>query len=74
MSDIIEHLAVSRVNCELLADVTLKGDEEDIAELKESLDLQTLLQRQLSDWEKKLDDVDVEVVPQNGLKGFDHDQ
>lgn len=72
MSEHTEHLAVAQVDDESLADVTLKGDEVAIAELKESLDLDTLLQRELSDWENQLEDVDVEVISKKGLGGFDN--
>lgn len=71
MTETTQHLAVAEVDDESLADVTLKGDELEIAELKESLDLTTLLQRELSSWEEDLEAVDVEVVPHKGLEGFD---
>jgi len=70
--DTTQYLAIAQVDDESLADVTLKGDEEDIFELKESLDLNTLLQRELDSWESELNDVDVEVIPRNGLQGFDN--
>lgn len=69
MTDETQHLAVAEVDDEQLADVTLKGDEVAIAELKESLDLDTLLQRELSSWEEELDGVEVEVVPHKGFEG-----
>lgn len=72
MTDTTQHLAVAEVDDESLADVTLKGDETAIAELKESLDLETLLQRELSSWEDELDAVEVEVIPRKGLQGFDN--
>lgn len=70
MSEETQHLAVTVVEDEELADVTLKGDEFAIAELKESLDIETLLQRELKDWEEELDDVEVEITPRRGFSGI----
>ena len=72
MTQETEHLKVVSVDSPEQADVTLEGDSGHIAELKEVIDLDTLLQSQLTHWEGEIEEIDVEVTPRNGLQGLDN--
>lgn len=71
MTDETVHLAIVEVDSEQDADVSLHGSETNIAELREIVDEDTLLQSRYSHWEEVVDAVDVEVEPHGGFAAYD---
>ena len=73
MTDTTTHLKVVEVENEEQADVTLEGEETQVAELCEVVDLDCLLQNKFLRAEAEISALDVDVTPHNGLRGLEAD-